>query len=82
MLASAGRGDWILCQVTSNPYSDTKAVEIVDSDFENGSLHRVSYARPGKLFTCHETLIVSRIGNLDLSTMDRVLGAIFQILAP
>ena len=25
-LADAGRGDWILCQVTSNPYSDTRAI--------------------------------------------------------
>jgi mRNA interferase MazF len=28
VLASAGRGDWILCQVTSNAYADPLAVEI------------------------------------------------------
>jgi mRNA interferase MazF len=26
VLADAGRGDWILCQVTSSPYADAKAV--------------------------------------------------------
>ena len=25
VLADAGQGDWILCQLTSNPYSDAKA---------------------------------------------------------
>ena len=24
VLAGAGRGDWILCQVTSNPYGDAR----------------------------------------------------------
>ena len=33
VLAGVDRDDWILCQVTSNPYSDAKAVEIRDSDF-------------------------------------------------
>src|SRR4051794_19085832 len=27
-LADAGRGDWILCQATSNPYADPRAVEL------------------------------------------------------
>ena len=26
VLANAGRGDWILCQVTSKPYADSAAV--------------------------------------------------------
>ncbi|MBM3220339.1 MAG: MazF family transcriptional regulator, partial [Candidatus Rokubacteria bacterium] len=25
-LADAGRGDWILCQITSNPYGDPRAI--------------------------------------------------------
>ena len=25
VLADAGRGDWVLCQVTSNPYGDPSA---------------------------------------------------------
>ena len=31
VLADAGRGDWILCQVTSNPYGDPRAVRFVGS---------------------------------------------------
>jgi len=43
VLASAGRDDWILCQVTSNPYADPTAIQITDGNFETGSLQRVSY---------------------------------------
>jgi mRNA interferase MazF len=51
VLADAGRGDWILCQVTSNPYGDPRAVRLTASSFSSGSLRAESYARPGKLFT-------------------------------
>lgn len=30
------RGDFILCQVTSNPYADSNAVRLVDPDFASG----------------------------------------------
>ncbi len=50
VLADAGRGDWILCQVTSNQYADFGAVRLVDQDFSSGGLQRESFARPGKLF--------------------------------
>lgn len=59
LLADAGRGDWIACQVTSNPYADPRAIEILDTDFLVGGLQRTSYARPGKLFTASEGLFAS-----------------------
>jgi mRNA interferase MazF len=54
-LADAGRDDWILCQVTSNPYGDSRAVRLTVSSFDSGSLRADSYARPGKLFTASHT---------------------------
>ena len=50
VLAGVDRDDWIRCQVTSNPYSDSRALEITNADFASGSLMRVSYARPGQAF--------------------------------
>lgn len=35
VLASVGRNDWILCQVTSNPYADPIAIELTDDDFNS-----------------------------------------------
>jgi len=44
-LAEVDRNDWILCQVTSNPYSDPRSVEIGNSDFVSGSLQSKSLAK-------------------------------------
>ena len=56
VLADAGRGDWILCQVTSNPYGDQRSVPLPESSFATGSLRTDSYARTGKLFTADQDL--------------------------
>ena len=37
-LADAGRGDWVLCQVTSNQYGDPQAIHLTSSSFGSGSL--------------------------------------------
>jgi len=58
-LAEAGREDWILCQVTSNSYSDSRAITLLAESFRQGGLQRVSYARPGKLFTANRELMTS-----------------------
>lgn len=36
VLADAGRGDWILCQITSKPYADPQAIVLVDASFASG----------------------------------------------
>ena len=61
VLADAGHGDWILCQVTSKPYGDARAIKLEDANFASGSLRVTSYARPGKLFTANRDLIVRRL---------------------
>lgn len=78
-LADAGRGDWVLCQVTSNPYADKDAVRIDDSSFETGS-QRVSYARPGKLFTANEDLIAEEVGTLARASVDALVDAVVEVL--
>lgn len=64
VLAEAGRGDWILCQITSKPYGDPRAVQLNAADFAGGSLRLTSFARPGKIFTANATLISETVGNL------------------
>lgn len=79
VLADAGREDWILCQVTSNPYGDEKALEITDQDFSSGSLRLTSYARPGKLFTASQSLIAGKIGILNTRISNQLIGAVIKI---
>lgn len=80
VLANAGRGDWILCQVTSNPYGDTRAIELANTSLATGSLRFTSYARPGKLFTAHHTLIVGQVGALASDPIRQIIGAVVEIL--
>jgi mRNA interferase MazF len=80
VLASAGREDWILCQVTSNPYADQNAVQIGEADFEAGSLRRTSYARPGKLFTANTSLMKAEIGRLSPVAFQNILNSVMTVL--
>lgn len=80
VLADAGRGDWLLCQITSQPFGDARAVELSDADFEVGSLQRVSFARPLKLFTAHESLLRGVAGMLGTAAQGRVVAALVALL--
>jgi len=80
VLAGVDRDDWILCQITSNPYADTRAVEIIDSDFASGNLMRTSYARPGKLFSADTSLMQRVAGNLTQPKLTAMADAVVAIL--
>ena len=80
VLADAGRDDWILCQITSNPYADPRAIERTDADLDAGSLRVTSYARPGKLFTASSSLIVSQVGSLSQATLQTIVQAVVDLL--
>jgi mRNA interferase MazF len=82
ILADAGRGDWILCQITSKPYTDDSAIELINDDFANGGLRLVSYVRPGKLFTSNISLMKTQAGLLKKEKLDRVVDAVIRLLRP
>ena len=79
-LADAGRGDWVLCQITSNTYGDSRAIPLDDLDFASGGLKVASYVRPAKLFTAHERLIAKSVGKLRDDTLRRVVDAVVILL--
>lgn len=80
VLADADRGDWVLCQVTSNPYGDPKAIALTDDSFQSGSLRVKSYARPGKLFTANTDLMARQIGQLTADSFEEVLEGVVALL--
>ncbi len=80
VIAEAGRGDWVMCLITSKPYADNSAIEIKDEDFIAGALRLTSYARPGKLFTANESLIASEIGILKNDAIDRIITAVIKLI--
>ncbi|MFM9960147.1 MAG: type II toxin-antitoxin system PemK/MazF family toxin [Planctomycetaceae bacterium] len=79
-LAVVGRGDYVLCQITSQPYGDPLALKIDDQDFASGGLHVESFVRPGKLFTADANLIVSTEGKLSPPAYQRVLNTVVNLL--
>ncbi len=81
VIADIGLNDWILCQVTSNPYGDNATIRITDADFESGSLHRVSYVRPGKLFTGNQVIMRGTAGQLNAAKYNEILEAIIVIIS-
>jgi mRNA interferase MazF len=80
VLADAGRDDWVLCQVTSNPYSDPRAIKLGETDFQSGSLQVTSYARPSKLFTANSSLMVSQVGHLKIESARDIVEAVVSLL--
>lgn len=80
VLADVGRGDRILCQVTSKSYGDARAVKLGDVDFAKGSLRVTSYARPGRLFTANRDLIASEVGALKPESLKRLIDSVVNLL--
>ena len=70
----------MLCQITSKAYSDPTAIEIKDTDFVSGALKQTSYARPGKLFTANEKLIVSEVGLLRKDKFEQIVNEVIGLL--
>jgi len=84
VLCDTGRGDWLLCQITSNPHSDPAAVKITPADLARGTLSALSFARPTKLFTANETLMAKRVAILEDApfgaVLSTILGALKQVM--
>ena len=79
IVADAGRDDWILSQITSNPYDDPRAIPLTDESFEKGSLRIESFVRPGKLFTANSNLFLSEVGSLKRNCIQEILTGIANV---
>ena len=80
LVAESGRGDWVCAQITSQPFADPRAVTLSDADFQAGSLNRISFVRPGKLFTANQSLFRRSVGNITQAKLKQVREAIITLL--
>ena len=80
LLAGASREDWIVCQITSNPFGDNRSFPLTPAHFSVGTLRHISYVRPGKVFTAHESLIAGVIGTLTPEMLTTVRDTVIAIL--
>lgn len=81
ILTTTKRDEYILCQITSNAYSDSQAIEILDQDFKIGELKKVSYARTSKLFTGSSELFISRAGELSDVKFNLILNQVIRMFS-
>ena len=79
VLAGVGRGDFLLCQITSKQYDDSHALSLNDSDFISGSLRRDSFIRNGMLLSANENLVVGVLGVLIMQGLQKRLIPCFSI---
>ena len=80
VVAPAGGADWVLCQITSKPYSDPRAVALTSASFSEGGLPQESFVRPGKLFTATESIVVRQVGQLRTEAHRRVVESVVMLI--
>ena len=81
VLADVGRGDFLLCQITSKRYDDLNALPLNQSDFLTGGINRDSFIRGAKLFTGSEALILGVAGHLTESKLSEVICQLIEMLS-
>jgi len=81
LLADAGRGDFVLCQITSQQHADEHAIKLGADDFSKGSLIKVSYIRSAKLFTANARIIEKTAGRVKPEVIQRVVSKIASLLS-
>ncbi|MBU0557968.1 MAG: type II toxin-antitoxin system PemK/MazF family toxin [Bacteroidetes bacterium] len=80
VVASTDKNDFILCQITSKDYGDSKSVKLVEADFETGSLQKVSFVRYTKIFTANNSIISSELGNLKEKKFHKIIDLLIEFL--
>ena len=80
VLAELDGDDRILCQITSQQFWDRYAIPINESDFEEGSLQKISNIRPNRIFTADCKIILYKAGHINSDKIDEVLKKIINIL--
>lgn len=58
----------------------TRAIPLDAADFARGSLRLASYARPGKLFTAHTSLVAGDVGELQPAKYSAVRDAVVRMI--
>jgi mRNA interferase MazF len=81
VLAELDGEDRILCQITSQQFMDRYAVPLNESDFEEGSLRKISNIRPNRIFTADSKIILYKSGRINPDKIDEVLKKVIDILA-
>jgi mRNA interferase MazF len=70
----------ILCQITSQRIRDKYSIEVVEADFESGSLRQTSNVRPNRIFTADRGIVLYRIGHLNPAKTEEIIEIVCSII--
>ena len=80
VLANVEFGNFILCQITSKPYTSKIAIRVKPENFAKGSLPVESFVRPDKLFTADATIIKKDVvGELSPIIKNKILKRVREL---
>ncbi len=82
ILADAGQGDFILCQITSQPYYDQRAIKLEQNSFTSGQLIKTSYVRPARLFTANVGIMERSVAHLKPEVREGIVREIMKLMLP
>jgi len=80
VLADTGGNALLLCQITSQSVRDSYAIQLESSDFQTGSLKKISSIRPNRIFTADEQIIEYRAGHINSATIEKVILNLIRLL--
>ena len=80
VLASNGGNDLVLCQITSQAFSDEMAITIGLSDYKEGGLKAISNVRVNKLFTANEDIILYKAGRLNDNKISEIVDKVTEMI--
>ena len=81
VVAPSGKEDYILCQITSKPYSSENIVVLSNNDLKAGSLPVTSYIRSDKLFTAEHTIITKKAATVKQEKLAEFQKALCKTLS-
>lgn len=79
VIAKVEFDNFILCQITSKPYTSKLAIRISTDNFQEGSLPVASYVRPDKLFTADSSIINKTVGKLTTAMTKSILKRVGEL---
>lgn len=80
VLVAHNRGDLILCQITSQAFTDEMAITVGVTDYMEGGLKSTSNIRINKLFTADANIILYKAGRLCDNKIIEVIEKITEMI--
>lgn len=80
VLADLPGNDVILCQITSQNKKDNLAVPLTPADLKTGTLIKLSYIRPNKIFTANESIVIRQVAVVNDAVYQTVVQIIWKLI--